>query len=95
MATTKATTKPAKSILPAQQFLRTCREHPAEVNETYFQHMRFAMRMAFRLLKAASAALLHSLVPALCETTASREVCAMHDEITRRHFIQSSDAGQR
>ncbi len=82
-----ATSKPVKLILPGRQFIQSCREHHAEVDETYFQHMRFAMTMSFRLSKAASAALVHAVVPALCETTASREVSAMHDEITRRHSM--------
>lgn len=73
-----------------QGFVQTCRQHPAEVDESYLQHMQFAGRMSFRLLKASAAALLHSVVPACCETTASREICAMHDEITRRHTNTAS-----
>jgi len=68
-----------------QGFLKTCRDHPAQVNETYFQHMCFAGRMSARLFKAGAAALLHSIVPGWCETTASREICAMHNEITQRN----------
>lgn len=68
-----------------QGFLKTCRAHPAEVDETYFQHMCFAARMSGRLFKAGAAALLHSVVPGCCETTASREICAMHNEITSRN----------
>ena len=68
-----------------QGFLKTCRDHPAQVNETYFEHMCFAASMAGRLFKAGAAALLHSIVPGWCETTASREICAMHDEITQRN----------
>lgn len=72
---------PATSV---QSFLKTCREHPAKVNETYVEHMMFAVGMALRLFKAASAALLHAIIPAFCETTASREIRAMHDEIVAR-----------
>ena len=68
-----------------QSFLKTCRDHPATVNETYFEHMFFAARMSGRLFKAGAAALLHSIVPGWCETTASREICAMHEEITKRN----------
>ena len=46
--------------------------------------MCFAARMSGRLFKAGAAALLHSIVPGWCETTASREICAMHNEITQR-----------
>lgn len=67
-----------------QGFIKTCRDHPAEVNETYWQHMRFAACMSGRLFKASAAAMLHSIVPGWCETTASREIAAMHEEITSR-----------
>lgn len=46
--------------------------HPATVNESYFGHMRFAFGFAFWLAVAAGAALIHAIIPALCETTASR-----------------------
>ncbi len=46
--------------------------HPRSVGESYFGHMAFALSFAFWLLVAGLAALIHALVPALCETTASR-----------------------
>ncbi|MDJ0627897.1 MAG: DUF6356 family protein [Rhodobacter sp.] len=49
-------------------------DHPASVEESYVEHMRFAAGFAFWLLVAGLAALVHALVPALCETTASRIV---------------------
>ncbi len=73
-----------------QSFLKTCRDHPAQVDETYFQHMCFAAGMSGRLFKAGAAALLHSVVPGWCETTASREICAMHNEITGRNANSKS-----
>ena len=59
--------------------------HPASVNESYFQHMRFALGFAGLLVLAAGAARVHAVFPALCETTASRLVRRMHDRLTRRH----------
>ncbi|MDP5084478.1 MAG: DUF6356 family protein [Yoonia sp.] len=60
-------------------------DHPATVNETYFQHMRFAFSFAFWLAAAALAALVHAVVPALCETTASRILKRLHARIESRH----------
>lgn len=60
-------------------------DHPATVNETYFQHMRFAFGIAFWLAGAALAALTHALVPALCATTASRILQRLHAQIESRH----------
>ncbi|SHH05993.1 hypothetical protein SAMN05444003_1883 [Cognatiyoonia sediminum] len=60
-------------------------EHPASVDETYFEHMRFASSFAFWLFVAAGAALVHAVVPALCETTASRIITRLHNRMTNRH----------
>ncbi|WP_375254041.1 DUF6356 family protein [Yoonia sp.] len=60
-------------------------DHPATVDETYFQHMRFAFSFAFWLGVAAIGALVHAFIPALCETTASRILKRLNDRIARRH----------
>jgi hypothetical protein len=60
-------------------------DHPATVNETYFQHMRFAFSFAFWLGAAALAALVHAFIPALCETTASRILKRLTARIESRH----------
>ncbi len=59
--------------------------HPATVNESYFGHMRFAFTFAFWLGVAAIAAMIHAIIPALCETTASRILNRLHARITNRH----------
>ena len=58
--------------------------HPHKVGEGYFEHMVFAFTFGGRLAKAAGAALLHAVIPALCETTASQAIIDMHDEIMAR-----------
>lgn len=72
---------PAKSNAFAAVFL----DHPASVDETYLQHMRFAFTFAFWLGLAAAAALVHAIIPALCETTASRILKRLHTRIANRH----------
>lgn len=59
--------------------------HPATVEETYFQHMRFALGFAFWLIVAGLAALAHALVPAVCETTASRILGKLTARMNARH----------
>jgi hypothetical protein len=59
-------------------------DHPRTVDETYFEHMRFALTFAFWLTVAGLAALVHAFVPALCESTASRIVRRLHDRMTNR-----------
>ena len=59
-------------------------DHPASVEETYFEHMRFAAGFAFWLLVAGLAAAVHALIPALCETTASRIIGRLHARMHSR-----------
>jgi len=73
----------ARPALP--RFVRSFREHPASVGETYFGHMAFALRFAALLFAAGGAALVHAVLPACFETTASRILCGLHAEIERRH----------
>jgi hypothetical protein len=60
------------------RFWAAFRDHPASVGETYFGHMKFAVRFAGKLFGAGAAALVHAAIPALCETTASRKVAELH-----------------
>lgn len=46
-------------------------DHPAKVDEGFFEHMIFALRFAGLLFAAGGAALVHALVPCLFEKTAS------------------------
>ncbi|WP_108813680.1 DUF6356 family protein [Loktanella sp. Alg231-35] len=70
---------------PSNVFAAIFLDHPATVNETYFGHMRFAFGFAFWLGIAAFAALVHAVIPALCETTASRILHRLHARIESRH----------
>lgn len=58
--------------------------HPRAVDETYFEHLRFAATFGFWLAAAAGAAFVHALIPALCETTASRIIRRLHARIDGR-----------
>ncbi len=48
--------------------------HPRSVGETYMEHQGFAVAVSLKLFIAATACLIHALVPALFERTASRIV---------------------
>lgn len=60
-------------------------DHPASVNETFLQHMRFAFGFSFWLGVASMAALVHAFIPALCQTTASKILKHLHARIMARH----------
>ena len=58
--------------------------HPSTVDETFFQHMGFALRFAFSLFAAAGAALVHAFVPCLFEKTASRIIATLYERTHNR-----------
>lgn len=62
--------------------------HPRTVEESYFEHMRFAIGFSARLIGAGVAALVHALIPCLFETTASRMIKTMHARIVSRSAPQ-------
>lgn len=63
---------------------RTFFEHPQSVEETYTEHLVFAMKFSFSLFVAALAAMVHALIPSLCERTASRKIGELHDRMHNR-----------
>lgn len=60
-------------------------DHPASVDETYFEHFKVAARFARCLALAAGAAAVHAVVPSMCTKTASEHICQLHDEMTSGH----------
>jgi hypothetical protein len=61
-----------------------CTAHLDDVQESYFEHLRFALYICGQLLKAASAVVVHALVPALFTRTASATLFSLCGEIERR-----------
>ena len=59
-------------------------DHPASVDESYFEHLAFALRFAGTLFAAAGAALVHAIIPCLFEKTASNLIRRMYARIENR-----------
>ena len=58
--------------------------HPRSLGMSWASHGIGAVGIAFRLIGAGLACLIHALVPAWFTQTAGRTVTTMHDEIVRR-----------
>ena len=58
--------------------------HPASVDESYLEHMRFAAGFSGKLALAAAAALVHALLPFLFEKTASTIVRGLYARTANR-----------
>ena len=58
--------------------------HPADVDETYFEHLRAASSFAGGLAICTFCCLVHALVPGLFTTSASARVERMHERMHNR-----------
>jgi hypothetical protein len=65
-------------------FQRLFLAHPQQAGEGYFQHQRVALSFALPLLGAGLAAMLHAVVPGLCETTAGDAIRKLHARLEKR-----------
>jgi hypothetical protein len=65
-------------------FARWFLAHPRSVGESYFEHLAMAGGFAVRLLGAGLACLIHALIPALFQTTASDTVLRLHGVMAAR-----------
>ena len=59
-------------------------QHPASVDESYFEHMRFAGSFSGKLFVAALAAAVHAVLPFLFERTASGIINQLHHRMHNR-----------
>ncbi len=59
-------------------FARVFLDHPAKVDESFFEHMVFALKFSGLLFAAAGAALVHAIIPCLFEKTASGIIAQLY-----------------
>jgi len=59
-------------------------DHPAKVDETFFEHLVFASGFAGKLFVAGGAALVHALIPCLFEKTASKIIADLYHKTHNR-----------
>ena len=65
-------------------FRRLFLSHPAQVGESYFEHQRVALSFALPLLGAGFAALIHAMIPGVCERTAGDAIRRLHGRLEKR-----------
>ena len=59
-------------------------EHPHSVGETYFEHMKKALKYSFVLYYAFIVVMIHALYPFLFTTTGSDVIAKLHKELKGR-----------
>lgn len=65
-------------------------DHPASVDETYFQHMGMAIGFGGHMLLGALACFVHGLFPWLCLTRGSDTIRVLHHRMVSHRVVQHS-----
>jgi hypothetical protein len=67
-------------------------DHPASVNESYWQHFATAMGFGLRMIWGGLVCMVHAFVPGFCCTKASEMIGELHDRmITNRKRLAERD----
>lgn len=69
--------------------LKTSKAHLAQVGESYFEHMQFALLVAIMAIGAGYACLIHAIVPALCPHSCSRTLGLLQRLFADRSQLRS------
>lgn len=72
--------------------IRRFTNHPATVNETYFQHMGTAFGFGSRMLVGALACFVHGFFPWLCLTRGSDTVRGLHHRMVTHRVAHTPPA---
>ena len=72
-------------------FYKKSKEHIVDADETYFQHMSVAQNISFQLFKASMMAFIHSLIPALFQTSASKKIINLHNYLEEKMRIRNEN----
>jgi hypothetical protein len=76
-----------------QFFYRVLLAHPADINETYFQHLVAACGFAARLFFASVACFIHALIPCLFERTASESLNRLYGDLYQNRSSRPDPEG--
>jgi hypothetical protein len=63
-------------------------DHPASVNETYFQHMAQAFGFGARMMVGGLACLVHGFFPWLCLTRGSDTIRLLHRRMVTHRAVR-------
>ena len=64
-------------------------DHPASVNETYFQHMGSAFGFGASMMAGALACFVHGLFPWLCLKRGSETISALHRRMVTHRVAEA------
>jgi hypothetical protein len=74
---------------PMSALNRLFTDHPASVNETYWQHLGAAAGFGFRMIGGGFACLVHALIPGAFCTKGSDLICELHERMVTNRRRQA------
>lgn len=69
--------------------IRRFTEHPASVDETYFQHMGMAFGFGTKMLIGSLGCFVHGIFPWLCLTRGSDTIRVLHHRMVTHRRVQT------
>jgi len=72
---------------------RLFNDHPASVNESYFQHLVNAWTFGFRMITSGFVCLIHGLLPGVFCTRAGDTICELHERMITNRREQAKNPG--
>lgn len=70
---------------PVKKIIKKFTDHPASINETYIEHLKFSSKGAFHLIKTSLALLSHGVFPFLFTNYARDNVGALEKKLLKRN----------
>lgn len=67
-------------------------DHPAEIGESYGEHLREAGRFGLAMIGGGIACLIHALVPGLFVTRGSDTIARLHADLVRKRAARRAAA---
>ena len=64
-------------------------DHPATVNESYFEHLVAATGFGLRMIWGGIVCLVHALIPGICATRGSDMICELHERMVTNRRQQA------
>ena len=61
------------------------KDHPDKLNETYLQHLNFALKCGLKIIYAGIIIIIHGILPYFHETTGSRMIKNINLEIGEKY----------
>ena len=75
-------------------FKRLFIDHPRTVDETYWQHFRFAGNFGIKMLWGGVGAIVHALIPGICKTAGSDSIRKLNTIVVEHREAKRAATGQ-